>query len=189
MQVCDNQLSAGNLPTLRTVKPHVVVGIDLEDLVDPATGASAAELGFGATISAARARYLACDGSISRIVMGPDGTPLDLGRDHRVVTPGLRRAVERRDKNCVFAGCGAPTWWCDVHHSAIPRGPRRACESWGGGGPLTHEGPPRLPGRATTRRPMAHLAPRRHRDRHRHPALTGRAAVLRRGRLGRCTTS
>nr|WP_208383475.1 HNH endonuclease signature motif containing protein [Modestobacter marinus] len=116
VQLCDNQLAAGSLPTLRTVKPHVVVGIDLADLVDPATGAGAGELGFGATISAARARYLACDGSISRIVMGPDGVPLDLGRDHRVVTPGLRKAVERRDKSCVFAGCGAPTWWCDVHH-------------------------------------------------------------------------
>ncbi|GAA4755526.1 HNH endonuclease signature motif containing protein [Modestobacter marinus] len=116
VQLADNQLAAGSLPTLRTVKPHVVVGIDIEDLVDPATGAGAAELGFGATISAARARYLACDGSISRIVMGPDGIPLDLGRDHRVVTPGLRRAVERRDKSCVFAGCGAPTHWCDVHH-------------------------------------------------------------------------
>ncbi|MGY1839717.1 MULTISPECIES: DUF222 domain-containing protein [unclassified Modestobacter] len=116
VQLCDNALASGNLPTLRTVKPHVVVGIDLDDLVDPAIGAGAAELGFGATISAARARYLACDGSISRIVMGPDGVPLDLGRDHRVVTPGLRKAVERRDKSCVFAGCGAPTWWCDVHH-------------------------------------------------------------------------
>ncbi|MCZ2817058.1 HNH endonuclease signature motif containing protein [Modestobacter sp. VKM Ac-2984] len=116
VQLCDNQLASGNLPILRTVKPHVVVGIDLDDLVDPATGAGAAEMGFGATISAARARYLACDGSISRIVMGPDGTPLDLGRDHRVVTPGLRKAVESRDKSCVFAGCGAPSWWCDVHH-------------------------------------------------------------------------
>ncbi|MGY1842205.1 DUF222 domain-containing protein [Modestobacter sp. SYSU DS0875] len=116
VQVCDNQLASGNLPTLRTVKPHVVVGIDLEDLVDDTVGPGVAQLGFGAMISAARARYLACDGSISRIVMGPDGVPLDLGRDHRVVTPGLRKAVERRDKSCVFAGCGAPTWWCDVHH-------------------------------------------------------------------------
>ncbi|MGY2080173.1 DUF222 domain-containing protein [Modestobacter sp. SYSU DS0657] len=116
VQLCDNQLAGGDLPTLRTVKPHVVVGIDLDDLVDDATGPGAAQTGFGATISAARARYLACDGSVSRIVMGPDGVPLDLGRDHRVVTPGLRRAVERRDKGCVFAGCGAPTWWCDVHH-------------------------------------------------------------------------
>jgi len=116
VQLCDNQLASGGLPTLRTVKPHVVVRIDLDDLVDPATGAGAAALGFGATISAARARQLACDGSISRIVMGPDGVPLDLGRNHRVVPPGLRKAVEHRDQSCVFAACGAPTWWCDVHH-------------------------------------------------------------------------
>jgi hypothetical protein len=116
VQLCDNQLASGNLPTLRTVKPHVVIDVDLEDLIDPANGAGAGTTGFGAQISAARARWLACDASISRIVMGPDGVPLDLGRDHRVVTPGLRRAVERRDKGCVFAGCGAPTHWCDVHH-------------------------------------------------------------------------
>jgi hypothetical protein len=116
VQLCDNQLAAGELPTLRTRKPHVVLGIDLEDLVDPSTGRGAGDLGFGAVISAARARWLACDADISRIVMGPDGQPLNLGREHRVVTPGLRRAVERRDKSCVFAGCGAPTWWCDVHH-------------------------------------------------------------------------
>ena len=116
VQLCDNQLASGNLPTLRTVKPHVVVDVDLADLVDEATGPGAARTGFQATISAARARFLACDGSIARIVMGPDGQPLDLGHSHRVVTPALRRAVEQRDRACVFAGCGAPTWWCDVHH-------------------------------------------------------------------------
>jgi hypothetical protein len=116
VQLCDNALAGSGLPTLRTQKPQVIVTLDLDDLVDPATGPGAASTGFDAVISAARARYLACDGSISRIVMGPNGVPLDLGRDHRVVTPGLRRAVERRDGACVFAGCGAPTWWCDVHH-------------------------------------------------------------------------
>ncbi len=116
VQVCDNQLASGQLPTLRTVKPHVVLQLDLEDAVDPATGPGAARTGFGASISAARARWLACDADISRIVMGPDGEPLDLGRRHRVVTPGLRRAVVARDKTCVFAGCGAPHWWADVHH-------------------------------------------------------------------------
>ena len=116
VQLCDNQLAAGSLPTLRTQKPQVVLNLDIEDLIDPATGPGAATMGFGAQISAARARWLACDGSISRIVMGPDGVPLDLGRDHRVVTPGLRKAVVRRDRTCEFAGCDAPHWWCDVHH-------------------------------------------------------------------------
>src|SRR3954447_18890037 len=116
VHLCDNQLAAGSLPTLRTQKPHVIVLIDGEDLADPAIGKGAAETGFGARISAARARWLACDGVISRIVMGPDGLPLDVGRTQRVVPPHIRRAVEKRDGHCVFAGCQAPTHWCDVHH-------------------------------------------------------------------------
>ncbi len=51
---------------------------------------------------------------------------------------------------------------------------------------FTCEGPPRLPGRAATRRPMAHVPPRRHRDPPRRTAprssltaaRSGRAAVL-----------
>ncbi|MGY1642173.1 DUF222 domain-containing protein [Geodermatophilus sp. SYSU D00703] len=75
-----------------------------------------AETGFGAVLSAARARWLACDAQVTRIVLGPDGAPLDHGRTLRLVPPHLRRAVEVRDGGCVFAGCGAPTGWCDVHH-------------------------------------------------------------------------
>jgi hypothetical protein len=116
VQLADNALAAGSLPVLRTVKPHVIVRVDLVDLADPATGPGTAETGFGAMISAARARCLACDGSISRVVFAPDGTPMDLGRSHRVVPPHLRRAVELRDRRCVFAACDAPSHWCDVHH-------------------------------------------------------------------------
>jgi hypothetical protein len=116
VQLCDNALAAGALPILRTVKPHVAVTVDVDALADPGVGPGVADLGFGATISAARARWLACDGQVTRIVMGPDGLPLDVGRTQRVVPAHLRRAVERRDRHCVFAGCGAPTHWCDVHH-------------------------------------------------------------------------
>ncbi|MGY1804357.1 DUF222 domain-containing protein [Blastococcus sp. SYSU D00922] len=112
----DKALASGDLPILRTVKPHVVVTIPLGDLADPSTGPAVATTGFGATISAARARWLACDGSISRIVIGPEGQPLDVGRTKRVVPPHLRRAVEHRDRTCVFTGCDAPSHWCDVHH-------------------------------------------------------------------------
>ncbi|MFP4125730.1 MAG: DUF222 domain-containing protein, partial [Alphaproteobacteria bacterium] len=45
VQLCDNQLAAGHLPVLRTVKPHVAVVIAAADLTDPATGPGAAELG------------------------------------------------------------------------------------------------------------------------------------------------
>jgi hypothetical protein len=116
VQLADNALASGTLPTMRTVKPHVVVTIDLDDLADPHTGAGAGRTGFGGIISAARARWLACDGNVTRIVIGPEGQPLDMGRSHRVVPPHLRRAVEVRDRSCVFAGCDAPSHWCDVHH-------------------------------------------------------------------------
>ena len=116
VQLCDNALASGNLPILRTVKPHVIVRIGIDDLVDPATGPGVADLGFGATISAARARWIACDGNVTRIIIGPEGRPLDIGRTKRNYPPHLRRAIEVRDEHCVFAGCHAPTYWCDVHH-------------------------------------------------------------------------
>ncbi|KQS73644.1 HNH endonuclease signature motif containing protein [Modestobacter sp. Leaf380] len=118
VQWADNTLAAGSLPFLRTVKPHVVVTVDLADLVDPSTGHDTSTTGFGARLSAARARWVACDSAVTRIVMGPEGLPLDVGRTKRVVPPHIRRAVEQRDGHCVFAGCSAPTHWCDVHHLA-----------------------------------------------------------------------
>ena len=42
--------------------------------------------------------------------------PIDHGRTKRLVPPALRRATEHRDRHCVFAGCHAPAYWCDVHH-------------------------------------------------------------------------
>ena len=116
VQLCDNALASGDLPTLRGHKPHVVVTIDLDDLMDTSTGAGAGRTGFGGIISAAKARWLACGGNVTRIVIGPEGQPLDLGRSQRLFPPHLRRAVELRDRSCVFAGCDAPTHWCDVHH-------------------------------------------------------------------------
>ena len=116
VQVADNALASGNLPTMGGHKPHVVVTIDLDDLMDTTTGAGAGRTGFGAVISAAKARWLACGGNVTRIVIGPEGQPLDFGRSKRLFPPHLRRAVEVRDRGCVFTGCHAPTHWCDVHH-------------------------------------------------------------------------
>jgi hypothetical protein len=116
VQAADVALACGRLPTLRTVKPHVTVTIPLADLVDPYDTPGAARTGFGAEISAARARMLACDGNVTRIVIGPEDHSLHMGRTKRVSPPHLRRAVEHRDWHCVFAGCHAPSYWCDVHH-------------------------------------------------------------------------
>jgi hypothetical protein len=116
VQLADNALASGNLPICRTVKPHVVVTVDGEDLADPAPNMGAATTGFGDLLSSRKARWIACDAQITRLVLSPEGLPMNLGRTQRVVPPHLRRAVEHRDRHCVFAGCTAPHYWCDVHH-------------------------------------------------------------------------
>jgi hypothetical protein len=116
VQLADNVLAAGSLPLLRRNKSQLLVTIGVADLTDPATGPAAAAMGFGAVVSAARARWIACDGEVTRIVMGPDGQPLDYGRATRFFPPHVRRALDVRDGGCVFTGCDAPTWWCDAHH-------------------------------------------------------------------------
>jgi hypothetical protein len=116
VQLADNRLASGDLPFLRTVKPAVVVTIPAADLLDAATGPAAATTGFGGLVSAATARMLACDGSITAVMVDGHGMPLNMGRTRRVVPPHLRKAVELRDRTCVFAGCSAPKYWCDVHH-------------------------------------------------------------------------
>ncbi|SOC50667.1 protein of unknown function [Blastococcus aggregatus] len=118
VQLADNALASGSLPMLRGHKPHVGVLIDLDDLMDTSSGAGAGagRTTFGGIISAAKARWLACDGNVTRIVIGPEGQPLDVGQSKRLFPPHLRRAIEVRDRHCVFAGCDAPSYWCDVHH-------------------------------------------------------------------------
>jgi hypothetical protein len=94
----------------------VAVVITLDDLMDPDPGPGAATTGFGTLLSATRTRWLACDSTVSRVLMSPEGRILDHGRDHRIVPASLRRSIEVRDRHCVFAGCEAPAHWCDVHH-------------------------------------------------------------------------
>ena len=51
------------------------------------------------------------------IVFGPEGQQLDLRPQSSASSlRPLRRAVEHRDRHCVFTGCDAPPSWCDVHH-------------------------------------------------------------------------
>ena len=121
VKLCDDQPASGSLPTLRTVKPHVVLDVDIDDLVDPGTGAGSAETGFGATISAARTRGVACDASISRIVMGPDGVPLDV----------RCRSATRR--GCGQSSTSSPTPTVrskTAHHSANERATMRSVHQW-----------------------------------------------------------
>jgi hypothetical protein len=111
-------LGGDSLPDVRGERPHVRVTIDWQSLCAArgSLGVAAGELGWAGPITPETARRLACDASVARIITGPDGLPLDVGRAQRTASAAMRRAVELRDGHCVFAGCDALPEWCDVHH-------------------------------------------------------------------------
>ncbi|MGZ4623810.1 MAG: HNH endonuclease signature motif containing protein, partial [Blastococcus sp.] len=54
--------------------------------------------------------------ALSRVILDPETRSMNVGRSQRIFPPHIRKAAELRDQGCVFAGCHAPTFWCDVHH-------------------------------------------------------------------------
>ncbi|HMO10385.1 MAG TPA: DUF222 domain-containing protein, partial [Actinotalea sp.] len=80
--------------------------------------AAPAELDDGTPIPGSVLARLACDCEVSRIVFGPDGDVLDVGRTQRTFTGQQRRGVIARDRSCRFPGCHAPPNLGEVHHVA-----------------------------------------------------------------------
>jgi len=67
-------------------------------------------------ISGNTARRLACDATISRVLLDPESVPVEMGRATRVIPPALRQALELRDPHCTHPGCDMPARYCDAHH-------------------------------------------------------------------------
>jgi hypothetical protein len=129
-------LASDRLPDVRGERPQIRVGIDLMALCAEraAPGVAGGELGFAGPITPETARRLACDASVVRIITGPDGLPLDVGRAQRTATTTIRRSLEARDGHCIFTGCDAPPEWCDVglprfrgHDDSGHHRPRKGC--------------------------------------------------------------
>jgi hypothetical protein len=96
--------------------------------VSASTAGTATESGFlssggpvftetGGRAPRALVRRLACHSAVTRIVFGPDGAVLDVGRAQRTVSGQMRRAVIARDQHCVYPGCDQPPSRCEVHHA------------------------------------------------------------------------
>lgn len=79
-------------------------------------GFGAGSTASGDLLSPRTVRRLACDADIIPAVLGSENEVLDLGRTHRLVTAGQRRALAFRDQHCSFPGCSIPATWCDAHH-------------------------------------------------------------------------
>ncbi|MEU8635778.1 DUF222 domain-containing protein [Amycolatopsis sp. NPDC048633] len=118
----DLALNTPDLPMQAGERAHVMIAVSLEDLK---SGIGRAILGDTGTISAAEARIHACDCKLIPAVLGEKSEPLDLGRQSRLVTPGIRRALYLRDRGCAFPGCHRPPRHCQGHH----------IRHWADGGP------------------------------------------------------
>jgi hypothetical protein len=112
-EVCRRSLDTPEGPTVAGEHPHITVTVALEALVE---GEGTAELDHVGPVDAGLARRIACEASVSRIVLGPRSEPLDVGRRTPVVPHGMRRAVVVRDGHCRFPGCDRHHTWCDAHH-------------------------------------------------------------------------
>jgi hypothetical protein len=109
--VCRFFLDHAELPVEGGEAPHVSINVNLERITE---GRPA---GVGETaLDLPTIRELLCDANISRVVSGPDGVPLDVGRATRNPSKALRKAVMIRDGGCRFPGCHRKPQWCQTHH-------------------------------------------------------------------------
>ena len=106
-------LDEGELPTRSGQRPHLVLTMGLNELIE---SIGSAVLDTGGCVSAAEARRLACDAVVIPMVLGGDSMPLDVGRQQRLATAALHDALAQRDQGCSFPGCDRLPRYCHAHH-------------------------------------------------------------------------
>jgi hypothetical protein len=123
-EICRQWLDRRGRPRVAGERPHITLTVNLHDLL---AGTPGAEFEHTGPMVPHLAERLACDASVTRVVLGGASQPLDVGRRTPIVPPSMRRAVVVRDRHCRFPGCDRPQSWCDAHH----------VEHWIGGGPTS----------------------------------------------------
>jgi hypothetical protein len=111
VDTCMHALDNG-VPSRRT---HMQVTTSLETLLG-LSGAPAAEMEFSLPISSKAVERLACDCTVTRILLGSDSTVIDVGRAKRVVSGSQSKALKVRDRGCTWPGCDRPATWTSAHH-------------------------------------------------------------------------
>ncbi|MFK4244596.1 DUF222 domain-containing protein [Micromonospora chokoriensis] len=122
--VCRLALRTGDLPDSGGDPAQIVVTTGYDGLTRQ-LGSGALDIGLRLTPDTVR--RLACDATILPAVLGGAGQVLDVGRQRRLVTGPLRRALVLRDGGCAFPGCDRPPRWCAAHH----------IHHWADGGPTS----------------------------------------------------
>src|SRR2546426_2413751 len=95
-------------------RPQLIIRASLDTLAG-IKGAPAGELEGGGTVPAETGQRYARDSAISRST-GQAELEHELNHASRTLPAPTRRALEARDRHCVFPGCSRPLIWCDGHH-------------------------------------------------------------------------
>ncbi len=111
---CKAALDAGGAPERHGTAPHISVLVKDETLAQ-APGAPPAQTGHGTLLTARQVLALCCGAQVGAI-RWRDGLPLGVGRTARTEPPGLRRALEARDRGCRWPFCDALAAWATAHH-------------------------------------------------------------------------
>ncbi|WFE49586.1 HNH endonuclease signature motif containing protein [Micromonospora sp. WMMD1155] len=120
--VCRLALRTGDLPEHGGDPAQIVVTTDYDTLTRQLGSGT---LDIGVRLTPDTVRRLACDATILPAVLGGTSQVLDVGRQRRLITGPLRRALVLRDGGCAFPGCDRPPRWCAAHH----------IHHWADGGP------------------------------------------------------
>ncbi|HKR99090.1 MAG TPA: DUF222 domain-containing protein, partial [Candidatus Dormibacteraeota bacterium] len=111
-EMVSRQLRSG-LRSAHGQRPHLIVTVAApESDGSPIVG----EIQGAGPIPAETVARLACDSSLTEIMVDGKGTPLNVGRRSRAATGAMRRALIKRDGGCRFPECDLPPDWTDAHH-------------------------------------------------------------------------
>jgi Domain of unknown function (DUF222)/HNH endonuclease len=111
VELAHHALDSGWIPG----RPHLQVTASFETLAGH-LGSPAGELEFSAPICRATVERLACDCSLTRVILDSDSIVIDVGRTKRIVNGSRQRALHARDKGCRWPGCERPASWTNAHH-------------------------------------------------------------------------
>jgi hypothetical protein len=120
VRICEVALAHTGTP--ERARAQVSIVVDWKTLTERQPGRLDGE--FTGPMHPRDIEQLLCDCDISRIVTGPNGLTLDVGRMRREPTPAMRRALVERDGGCRWPGCDRPAGFCDAHH-VVPWWPDR----------------------------------------------------------------
>src|SRR2546428_4736224 len=97
-------------------RPQLIIRASLDTLAG-ISGAPAGELEGGGTVPAETVQRHACDSALVRLT-GRTELHHELNHPSRTLPSATRRALEARDRHCVWPGCGRPQVWRDGHPAA-----------------------------------------------------------------------